>query len=106
MSNRIAAMASVADDAIEQVRYGKEHARWLAALMTAIHRELEPSPALLTARGAHRADREGAKKRATKNPHGAGFLWAFGWFWHHLKTKGGAQGRNRTNRYRPHVCWL
>ncbi len=23
-------------------------------------------------------------------------MWAFGWFWHHLKTKGGAQGRNRT----------
>ena len=50
MSTRIADMASIADDAIEQVRYGQEHARWLAALMTAIHLELEPSPALLKAR--------------------------------------------------------
>ena len=56
MSNRIAAMASIADDAIEQVRYGKEHARWLAALMTAIHRELEPSPALLEARASRAQD--------------------------------------------------
>ncbi|NHW00598.1 hypothetical protein [Stutzerimonas degradans] len=56
MSSRLAAMASVADDAIEQVRYGKEHARWLAALMTAIHRELEPSPALLEARASRVQD--------------------------------------------------
>ncbi|WP_048330244.1 hypothetical protein [Stutzerimonas stutzeri] len=56
MSTRIAAMASIADDAIEQVRYGKEHARWLAALMTAIHRELEPSPALLEARASRVQD--------------------------------------------------
>lgn len=56
MSSRIAAMASIADDAIEQVRYGKEHARWLAALMTAIHRELEPSPALLEARASRVQD--------------------------------------------------
>lgn len=56
MSSRLAAMASVADDAIEQVRYGKEHARWLAALMTAIHRELEPSPALLEARVSRAQD--------------------------------------------------
>ncbi len=27
MSTRIAAMANIADDAIEQVRYGQEHAR-------------------------------------------------------------------------------
>ena len=52
MSTRIADMASIADDAIEQVRYAKEHARWLAALMTAIHRELEPSPSLLEARAS------------------------------------------------------
>jgi hypothetical protein len=24
----------------------------------------------------------------TKNPHRAGFLWAFGWFWHHLNRDG------------------
>ena len=56
MTSRIAAMGSIADDAIEQVRYGQEHARWLAALMTAIHRELEPSPALLTARASRVQD--------------------------------------------------
>lgn len=56
MSSRLAAMASVADDAIEQVRYGKEHARWIAALMTAIHRELEQSPALLEARASRVQD--------------------------------------------------
>ncbi len=49
-------LAMVTDDAIEQVRYGKEHARWLAALMTAIHRELEPSPALLEARASRVQD--------------------------------------------------
>ena len=32
----------------------------------------------------------------TKSPHWAGFLWDFGWFWHHLKLIDGAQGRNRT----------
>lgn len=56
MSTRIAAMASIADDAIEQVRYAKEHARWLAALMTAIHQGLEPSPALLEARVSRAQD--------------------------------------------------
>jgi len=56
MSTRIADMASIADDAIEQVRYAKEHARWLGALMTAIHRELEPSPALLEARASRVQD--------------------------------------------------
>jgi hypothetical protein len=56
MSTRIADMASIADDAIEQVRYAKEHARWLGALMTAIHRELEPSPALLEARVSRAQD--------------------------------------------------
>ncbi|MDH2246602.1 hypothetical protein BV581_14805 [Stutzerimonas stutzeri] len=50
MSKADTNLAMVTDDAIEQVRYAKEHARWLAALMTAIHRELEPSPALLEAR--------------------------------------------------------
>lgn len=54
MSSRIAAMANIADDAIEQIRYGKEHARWLAALMTAIQGELAHSPALLECR-ANRA---------------------------------------------------
>ncbi|WP_462381719.1 hypothetical protein [Pseudomonas sp. Marseille-QA0892] len=54
MSKADTNLAMVTDDAIEQVRYGKEHARWLAALMTAIHRELEPSPALLECR-ANRA---------------------------------------------------
>jgi hypothetical protein len=56
MSKADTNLAMVADDAIEQVRYGKEHARWLAALMTAIHRELEPSPALLTARASRVQD--------------------------------------------------
>ena len=56
MTSRIADMASIADDAIEQVRYAKEHARWLGALMTAIHRELEPSPALLEARASRVQD--------------------------------------------------
>lgn len=56
MSTRIAAMASIADDAIEQVRYAKEHARWLAALMTAIHQGLEPSHALLEARVSRAQD--------------------------------------------------
>ena len=56
MSTRIADMASIADDAIEQVRYAKEHARWLGALMTAIHGELEPSPALLEARASRVQD--------------------------------------------------
>lgn len=32
--------ASIADDAIETVRYGQEHARWLSALMVAIHADL------------------------------------------------------------------
>jgi len=50
MSKADTNLAMVTDDAIEQVRYAKEHARWLAAPMTAIHRELEPSPALLEAR--------------------------------------------------------
>lgn len=52
----VTALAGIADDAIEQVRYGKEHARWLAALMTAIHRELEPSPALLECRASRVQD--------------------------------------------------
>jgi hypothetical protein len=56
MSHRHADMASIADDAIEQIRYGKEHARWLGALMTAIHGELEPSPALLEARVSRAQD--------------------------------------------------
>lgn len=56
MSRRHADMASIADDAIEQVRYAKEHARWLGALMTAIHGELEPSPALLEARASRVQD--------------------------------------------------
>ncbi len=50
MSKATTDLAAITDDAIEQVRYAKEHARWLAALMTAIHRELEPSPAILEAR--------------------------------------------------------
>jgi len=56
MSRRHADMASIADDAIEQVRYAKEHARWLGALMTAIHGELEPSPAILEARVSRAQD--------------------------------------------------
>lgn len=56
MSKADTNLAMITDDAIEQVRYGKEHARWLAALMTAIHRELEPSPALLEARASRVQD--------------------------------------------------
>lgn len=56
MSKADTNLAMVTDDAIEQVRYGKEHARWLAALMTAIHRELEPSPALLECRASRAKD--------------------------------------------------
>lgn len=53
--NKVATdLAVITDDAIEQVRYGKEHARWLAALMTAIQGELAHSPALLECR-ANRA---------------------------------------------------
>ena len=33
--------ASIADDAIETVGYGKEHARWLSALMVAIHNDVK-----------------------------------------------------------------
>lgn len=54
MSKANTNLAMVTDDAIEQVRYGKEHARWLAALMTAIQGELAHSPALLECR-ANRA---------------------------------------------------
>ncbi|XLX40111.1 hypothetical protein ACK25U_20615 [Ectopseudomonas mendocina] len=32
--------SSIADDAIETVRYGQEHARWLSALMVAIHHDM------------------------------------------------------------------
>ena len=31
----------IADDAIESVGYGKEHARWLSALMVAIHNDMK-----------------------------------------------------------------
>lgn len=54
MSKADTNLAMVTGDAIEQVRYGKEHARWLAALMTAIQGELAHSPALLECR-ANRA---------------------------------------------------
>lgn len=55
-ADTVTALAGITDDAIEQVRYGKEHARWLAALMTAIRRELEPSPALLECRVSRAQD--------------------------------------------------
>ena len=38
----------------------------------------------------------GWEVQTTKSPHGAGFLYVFGWFWDYLKTMDGAQGRNRT----------
>lgn len=59
MSKAATDLAVITDDAIEQVRYGKEHARWLAALMTAIRRELEPSPALLECRARRVQDLAG-----------------------------------------------
>ena len=31
----------IADDAIETIGYGKEHARWLSALMVAIHNDVK-----------------------------------------------------------------
>lgn len=43
-------LAMITDDAIEQVRYGKEHARWLAALMDAIQGGLANGPAALECR--------------------------------------------------------
>ncbi|MCY1562557.1 hypothetical protein D9M68_999760 [compost metagenome] len=43
-------MASIADDSIEFIRYGKLHTRWLSALMTAIHNELSQGKAVLEAR--------------------------------------------------------
>ncbi|KRW70167.1 hypothetical protein AO741_17600 [Pseudomonas sp. TTU2014-105ASC] len=55
-TDTVTALSGIADDAIEQVRYAKEHARWLGALMTAIHGELEPSPALLEARVSRAQD--------------------------------------------------
>lgn len=56
MSKATTDLAAITDDAIEQVRYGKGHARWLAALMTAIRRELEPGPALLECRVSRAQD--------------------------------------------------
>lgn len=50
-------MASIADDTLEQVRYAQHHARWLAALMSAIGDVLErPGPAILEARVSRALD--------------------------------------------------
>jgi hypothetical protein len=38
--NQLRPICTVADDAIETVGYGKEHARWLSALMVAIHNDM------------------------------------------------------------------
>ncbi len=39
---------------------------------------------------------DAGKNPDNKKPALGGFLETFGWFWHHLKVEGGAQGRNRT----------
>jgi len=49
-------LAAITDDAIEQVRYGKEHARWLAVLMTAIQGELAHGRAVLECRVSRSKD--------------------------------------------------
>ncbi|HDP4807087.1 hypothetical protein [Pseudomonas aeruginosa] len=46
----------IADDAIEQLRCSHQQARWMAALMTAIHTELDLNPAMLEARVARAKD--------------------------------------------------
>ncbi|KFJ92619.1 hypothetical protein JF55_05830 [Pseudomonas sp. 1-7] len=56
MSTADTNLATVTDDAIEQAIYGKEYARWLSALMTAIQGELAHSPALLEARASRAQD--------------------------------------------------
>lgn len=50
MSAKRNPLASIADEAIEQIRYSHQHARWLAALMAAIHNELEGGKAVLDVR--------------------------------------------------------
>lgn len=52
----IRSMLAVADDAIEQIRYDQCYARWLAALMTAIHRELEDGKEVLECRVSRAKD--------------------------------------------------
>lgn len=52
-------MASIADDSIELVRYGKCQTRWLAALMTAIRDQLEHGDAILEARVSTASDLAG-----------------------------------------------
>ncbi|HFZ2573608.1 TPA: hypothetical protein ACIJ25_003128 [Pseudomonas aeruginosa] len=46
----------IADDAIEQLRCSQQQTRWLSALMTAIHTELDLNPAMLEARVARAKD--------------------------------------------------
>ncbi|HHF0608844.1 TPA: hypothetical protein ACPH4Z_002202 [Pseudomonas aeruginosa] len=48
--------AQIADEGIEQIRYDQCHARWLAALMTAIHHELDRGTALLECRVSRAKD--------------------------------------------------
>jgi hypothetical protein len=50
MTEQATKLAKIADDAIEQIRCDKEHARWLAALACAIRHELDHGKALLEAR--------------------------------------------------------
>ncbi|WP_425317637.1 hypothetical protein [Pseudomonas nitroreducens] len=40
-------LTAIANDGIEEIRNCHHHARWLAALMTAIHHELDRGPAIL-----------------------------------------------------------
>lgn len=54
--------AQIADDAIEQIRYDQEHARWLAALACAIHHELDHGKAILEARVSRAKDLAGLAK--------------------------------------------
>lgn len=59
MTEQATKLAQIADDAIEQIRYDQEHARWLAALACAIHHELDHGKALLESRVSRAKDLAG-----------------------------------------------
>lgn len=55
----VRAIRCIADEAIEQIRCDQEHARWLAALASAIHLELNHSKTLTESRVARAKDLAG-----------------------------------------------
>lgn len=59
MTEQATKLSQIADDAIEQIRYDQEHARWLAALACAIHHELDHGKALLESRVGRAKDLAG-----------------------------------------------